>query len=69
MTYNRCRDNPYSFKQKYMKELSKYPETKVEARVFIGSRLGYLKKELKKEHRPRYQKVLKELIEIYEKAK
>lgn len=69
MTYNKCRDNAYSYKQKYMKELSKFPDTKIEARVFIGARLGYLKKQLNKETRPRYRKVLKELISIYEKAK
>jgi hypothetical protein len=69
MTYNRCKDNPYSFKQKYLKELSSYPDTKIEARVFLGARIGYLKKQLKNETRPRYIKVLKELIAIYEKAK
>jgi len=69
MTYNKCRDNVYSYKKKYIQELSNYPETKTAARIFLGARIGFLKKELKNENRPRYKRVIKELIDIYEKAK
>jgi hypothetical protein len=69
MTYNKSRDNVYSYKQKYLKDLSGCPDTKSLARIFIGSRIGFLKKELSKETRPRYKKVLKDLIDIYERAK
>lgn len=69
MGYNRSVDYIFNYKQKYIKELGKYPTSKVKARIFIGSRLGVLKKQLKHEKRARYRTVLKELIYIYEKAK
>ena len=66
MGYN---NNIYELKQKYLKELGKYPRSKAKARIFIGSRLGNLRKQLKKEKRPRYRNIIKKLIDIYEKAK
>jgi uncharacterized protein YbgA (DUF1722 family) len=69
LTYNKCRDNIYSYKHKYLKDLSDYPDTKSKARIFIGARIGFLKKQLNKEKRPRYQKVIRDLIDIYERAR
>jgi len=69
MGYNRSVDYIFNYKQKYIKELGKYPNSKVKARIFIGSRLGVLRKLLKNEKRPKYRQVIKKIIEIYEKAK
>jgi hypothetical protein len=69
MGYNRSTDYIYEYKQRYMKELGKYPDSKAKAKIFIGSRIGSLRKQLKNETRPRYRQVIKKIILIYEEAR
>jgi hypothetical protein len=65
----RREDFIYEYKSNILKDLSKFPDSKCDARQFIANRIRVLKKELEKEKSVRKKYVIKKIINMYEDLK
>ena len=61
----RREDFIYEYKANILKDLSKFPDSKCDARQFIANRVRDLKRELEKEKSVKKRYVIKKIINMY----
>lgn len=59
----------YEFKSEILKDFAKYPDSKINARKFIGYRIMELQRSLNKEKSVRKKHVIRKIIKMYKELK